>query len=625
MDPLRPKLPPALEGLGLVQVCELIPHPAYLADAEGRVLYVNRRWSAYTGLPFTESLELRGGEALHPDDREAVYAAYLRAVDRQTPFEHRHRLRRRDGEYCWGLSRAEPVHVDGRVVAWVGTFTGLDPDAGALAPARALPGVAEVLDSLEAQVVVLDAEGRVVAVNRAWREFAGAGGEGCLGRDYLEVCARANGLDAEGVAQVAAHVRAVLGGGSGPFRLEYPCPTSRGERWLALTVRPLAGGHRGAVVLLEDVTGYRQAEAASAHLAAIVTSSTDAIASKTLEGIVTSWNASAERILGYSAREMVGQSIRRIIPPERQHEEDMILARIRAGERVEHYETVRLTKDGRRIDISLTVSPVRDASGRIIGASKVARDITERKRAEQALRESEERYRELSEAQKRFVNDAAHELRAPLTAIVGNLQLLARFKNMRKADREEALAEVTREAARLSRLVNDMLALARGDAGLRLRLGPVRLDEVLREAFATARVLGKDHRMERGHLPEAWVTGDADRLKQLALQLLENAVKYTPAGGTVRLELDLGEGYAELRVRDTGIGIAPEDLPHVFERFYRADRARSRAVGGSGLGLSIAQWIAEQHGGGIRLESEVGKGTVAVVRLPLAPDAPRDR
>ncbi|RIH81559.1 Alkaline phosphatase synthesis sensor protein PhoR [Calidithermus terrae] len=270
--------------------------------------------------------------------------------------------------------------------------------------------------------------------------------------------------------------------------------------------------------------------------------------------------------------------------------------------------------------------PYRDPrTGEVVKWFGVGVDIHDRKLAEAALQASERRYRELSEAQKRFVNDAAHELRAPLTAIVGNLQLLARFKNMRKADREEALAEVTREAVRLSRLVNDMLALARGDAGLRLRLEPLRLDEVLREAFATARVLGKDHRMERGPLPEAWVTGDADRLKQLALQLLENALKYTPAGGTVRLELDLGDAHAEFRVADTGVGIAPEDLPHVFERFYRADRARSRAVGGSGLGLAIARWIAEQHGGGIRLESELGKGTVAVVRLPLAPDAPRGR
>ncbi|WP_119316477.1 PAS domain-containing protein, partial [Calidithermus terrae] len=263
------------------------------------------------------------------------------------------------------------------------------------------------------------------------------------------------------------------------------------------------------------------------------------------------------------------------------------------------------------------VMPFRDASGRVTRWFGTNTDVTERQRAEEALRQSEERYRRLAEAQKRFVADAAHELRAPLTAIQGNLELLLHFRDMGEPDYTEALTDAAREAQRLSRLVNDMLALARGDAGLRLRLGPVRLDEVLREAFATARSLSNSHRLELGPLPPLTVPGDRDRLKQLALILLENALKYTPAGGAVRLGLERSGGWAELRVVDTGVGIAPEHLPHVFERFYRADPSRSRDSGGTGLGLSIAKWVVEQHGGEIRLQSEPGKGTTAVVRLPV--------
>jgi signal transduction histidine kinase len=210
-----------------------------------------------------------------------------------------------------------------------------------------------------------------------------------------------------------------------------------------------------------------------------------------------------------------------------------------------------LHKDGSQVWVNLTSSLLRNEGGEPLYYITFIEDIGERKRTQVALAESEQKYRELSEAQKRFVNDAAHELRAPLTAIRGNLEILQRFKNIKAKDREEALAEMAKEAARLSRLVEDMLALARGDGGVQLRL-----------------------------------------------------------------ELESHDQYAELRVSDTGPGIPPDDLPRVFERFYRADRSRQRDPGGSGLGLSIAKWIVEAHRGEIRLESEPGRGATAIVRLP---------
>ncbi len=220
-------------------------------------------------------------------------------------------------------------------------------------------------------------------------------------------------------------------------------------------------------------------------------------------------------------------------------------------------------------------------------------------------------------AQQRFVSDASHELRAPLTAIQGNLELLRRHRAMPEAEREEALTEVERESTRLSRLVADLLVLARADAGVSLKRCPVDLDAVVLEAYKEARHLSQGQTLTLDPFEPARVEGDEDRLKQLLLILIDNALKYTPATGRATLGLHRRETDVEIVVRDTGVGIAPEDLPLVFERFYRADPARSRDTGGTGLGLPIARWIVEQHDGTITLESLLGQGTTATVYLPL--------
>ena len=219
-------------------------------------------------------------------------------------------------------------------------------------------------------------------------------------------------------------------------------------------------------------------------------------------------------------------------------------------------------------------------------------------------------------AQQRFVSDASHELRAPLTAIQGNLELLRRHPDMPGPDHAEALAEAEREASRMTRLVADLLVLARADAGVKARRDRVDLDAVALDAFRTARQLASGQQLLLEPFEPAAVVGDEDRLKQLLLILLDNALKYTPAGGRVILGLRRCGTAVEILVQDTGVGIAAEDLEHVFERFYRADPARSRDAGGSGLGLPIARSIAEQHGGTINLTSQAGQGTTAVVRLP---------
>lgn len=220
--------------------------------------------------------------------------------------------------------------------------------------------------------------------------------------------------------------------------------------------------------------------------------------------------------------------------------------------------------------------------------------------------------------QQRFVSDASHELRAPLTAIQANLELLRRHPEMPAADWDEALAEAERESSRLGRLVADLLVLARADAGVPIKHAQVDLDNVALEAIRTARTLARGQVVTLDVFEPAQVQGDEDRLKQMLLILLDNALKYTPAGGTVTVGLSRREDAAELIVRDTGVGISERDLPHVFERFYRADLGRSRDPGGTGLGLPIAQWIVHEHDGTLALTSTPGQGTTATARLPLA-------
>ncbi|MCL6639573.1 MAG: sensor histidine kinase [Firmicutes bacterium] len=231
-------------------------------------------------------------------------------------------------------------------------------------------------------------------------------------------------------------------------------------------------------------------------------------------------------------------------------------------------------------------------------------------------------YRKLEEAgaeQRRFVADASHELRTPLTTIRGNVELLQRMGDADPATRAEALADIAGEAERMSRLIADLLALARADAGLKLKKDGVSLYSLLTGISRRGAVLAGGVAFRAGDftpLREAMVVGDADYLKQLLLILMDNAFKYTPPGGEVRLEARSGGQYVEISVCDNGAGIAESDLPHIFKRFYRADVAR--AGSGTGLGLAIARWIAEEHGGSIEVQSRLGEGSVFTVRLPLA-------
>ena len=365
-----------------------------------------------------------------------------------------------------------------------------------------------------------------------------------------------------------------------------------------------------------------------ARLAAIVESSDDIIVSKTLDGIITSWNPSAERIFGWAAAEAIGQSIMLIVPDDHRAEEEDVLARIRRGERVDHFETVRRTKDGRLLDVSITVSPIRDAAGRLVGASKVARDITERRRLEQQRelllqREQEARLQAeaLSNAKDELLAIVSHELRTPLNAIFGWARMM-HSGELDEPGRERALNIILRNASAQARLIDDLLDLARIATGsVRLEFDSVDLNAIIEAALETVRpaanakdinlVPALDRSLGR-------IEGAADRLQQVVWNLLLNSVKFTPPGGRVEISSRREEESATVTVKDTGQGIAAEVLPYIFEPFRQEDSSSTRSQGGLGLGLALVRRLVELHGGSVIAESAgKGLGSTFTVTLPM--------
>jgi two-component system OmpR family sensor kinase len=218
--------------------------------------------------------------------------------------------------------------------------------------------------------------------------------------------------------------------------------------------------------------------------------------------------------------------------------------------------------------------------------------------------------------QRRFLADASHELRTPLAAIRTNVEALLRGADADPEERDASLRAIARETDRMGRLVADLLALARADAGQPLVQKPVELDALLIEVYQQQRRLADGLNLSLGELEQVEIQGDPDRLKQLALNLVDNALRYTPPGGDVTLDVVREGDWAVFRVRDTGVGIPAQDLPHIFDRFYRVDRPRTRQAGGTGLGLAIAKWVAEAHGGRIDVDSVVDRGSTFSVYLP---------
>jgi PAS domain S-box-containing protein len=503
-------------------------------------------------------------------------------------------------------------------------------------------------------------------------------------------------------------------------------------------IRDEEGKMIGAVNVLIDISDRKLAENAQGHLAAIVDSSDDAIVSKTLEGFIQSWNSGAERIFGYTAAEAIGQHISLIIPPERLSEEDLIISKLRAGERVAHFNTVRIAKSGRRVDISITVSPVRDAHGNIIGASKVARDISESKKLEEemghanmmlstlieasplaiavidfdppivrlwnpaaeklfgwkaseilgqplpivpkdrfkefeeyraafssgkalhdietyrktrngalvqvslsaaplfdkghisgvvgiftdmtARKKVENALRNASRTKDEFLATLAHELRNPLAPLRNAIEILE-IQGVPTPESKWALGIMSRQMRQMTRLIDDLLDIARITGNkLELKKEVIELSDVIRIAVETSKPLieSSGHQFSMD-MPEETVCikGDQVRIAQAVSNLLNNAAKYTESGGSIWLSAERQGHEIVITVRDTGVGISAEMLPHIFDMFRQSDRSGA-SKGGLGIGLTLAKRLIRMHGGSIQVESKgAGKGSSFSVRLPI--------
>jgi PAS domain S-box-containing protein len=369
----------------------------------------------------------------------------------------------------------------------------------------------------------------------------------------------------------------------------------------------------GAVLVFRDITEGRDAEAATLQLAAIVASSEDGIISKTLDGVITSWNQAAEAMFGYTATEAIGQSIHLIIPPMLREEENRILARLRKGERVEHYETVRQRKGGTPIDVSLTVSPIKNSEGWVIGASKIIRDVTEQKRQDQTLRENDRRKDE-------FLAMLSHELRNPL-APIRNATHVLKLVGLEDENQRWACEVIERQTQHLTRLVDDLLDVSRITRGkVTLHIEPLDLTTIINRAVETSRPLidARRHQLNVSLPPmPVHLHGDLTRLVQIIANLLNNAAKYTDEGGRIDVEARVENGEAVIRVRDNGIGLPPELLPHVFDLFRQADRSLDRSQGGLGIGLTLVRQLVDLHGGRVEAKSNGHfQGSEFIVHIP---------
>jgi two-component system, cell cycle sensor histidine kinase and response regulator CckA len=396
-----------------------------------------------------------------------------------------------------------------------------------------------------------------------------------------------------------------------------------------LTVSPIrdaTGKIIGASSIKRDISDRRTAAATSARLAAIVQSSQDAIISKTIDGIVLDWNAAAERMYGFSHAEMVGHSIYQLVPDELRSEEQSILERLARGEHVAHYETTRRRRDGSFINVALTLSPVYAPDGSIIAASSIQRDISERKRAEEALRQSAK-----MESIGALAGGLAHDFNNQLYAVSGFAHFIGRDPSLSPLARADLL-EIQKTTERMASLTRQLLAFARQQV-----LSPETLDlngAVNDTSPMLQRLIGSATTIELALAPgPKWVRVDRAQLVQVLLNLVINARDALPNGGRIQirtetLEVSPGQvldrsqvpvepgGYAELAVTDTGQGIPPEHLAHIFEPFYT-----TKEVGfGTGLGLATVDGIVSQSGGHIQVRSTTGKGTTIKILLPLCPE-----
>jgi two-component system sensor histidine kinase VicK len=367
---------------------------------------------------------------------------------------------------------------------------------------------------------------------------------------------------------------------------------------VSLTISPIynvSGEIIGISKIARDLTFNRKAEIDARRLIAIIESSDDAIISKDLNSVVTSWNASAERIFGYSAEEMIGESILKIIPKERSEEEPKILAQLRKGIRVDHFETQRLKKDGTLVSVSLTISPIKNKAGKVTGVSKIARDITDKKLAEKKKEE--------------FVGFVSHELKTPLTSLKSYIQI-AQAKTEHPEFLKKVLEKAAQQSKKMENMISSFLHISRIEGG-HFRIDKVAFDltGLISEIIEDAGIADPKHNFHYQGEASLLALADREKVSMVLTNLVSNAQKYSPNGGDITISCLTKGKKIRISVRDQGIGISQADQKHMFKKFHRIQSEHTKLIPGFGIGLYLVSTIIELHGSSINLESEPGVGS----------------
>ncbi|SPZ85489.1 sensor histidine kinase [Sphingobacterium multivorum] len=374
---------------------------------------------------------------------------------------------------------------------------------------------------------------------------------------------------------------------------EFTCriirPITHGIAFVKITGSAFFSGSkesRRIIGALMDVTDQKKATEKSAELAAIVNSSYDAIIGKTLDGIITSWNDAATNLFGYSNAEMIGQSILKLIPRDRHSEEDYILGRMRMGHSIKHFETVRQTKSGKLVDLSLTISPIKNDLGEIIGVSKIARDISEKKQEEKR--------------KNTFISVASHELKTPLTTVLMSAQMMQQHATIFGEKSAQIGTKIESQVRKMMLMIADFLSITEVDEGkLQLHQTIFQLDKLMRDCINDLET--NRHSIELRCDPTVHILADWPKMDQVFANLLNNAIKYSPHGGTIIIGTQIIGEKVRIYVQDEGIGIEPKHQKNIFKSFYRVDNLNTSNISGFGIGLYLVAEILRKHGSQIHV------------------------
>jgi PAS domain S-box-containing protein len=593
---------------------------------EARFEQVNDTFCRIAGYSRAELLKMDWQTLTHPDDAPLLNQKMDALLSGRIPrFEIEKRYIRKDRAQIW-VQNSVSITRDGggrplNLVSLCQDITARKHTETALKQSE--HELADFFENASEAIHWIGPDGVVLRANKAELEMLGYSADEYVGRNIADFH-----VDKENIRDILARLHAGETLNTCPSQMIAKDGSIR-DVLINASVYFENGKFVHTRCFTRDVTENARTEKALRHLAAIVETTDDAVISKDLNGIITSWNPAAQRLYGYTAEEAIGQPVTIMIPADRPDEEPAILARLRRGERIDHYETIRVAKDGRRLHVSLTVSPIQDATGKIVGASKIARDITQQKKAQNEIarllaaeRAARREAEVASRTKDEFLATLSHELRTPLTAMLGWLTIL-RSHRLDDTTTKHAIETIERNAKAQAQLIEDLVDISRIVGGkLSLEVGPIELYPVLDAAVevvkpaADAKHISVEINYDATVGP---VSGDANRVQQIIWNLLSNAVKFTPNGGKVVVDYKRHGSFAEIVVRDTGIGISEDFLPYVFERFRQAESAATRSHRGMGLGLAIVRHLVELHGGTVSVESAgENKGSTFTVHLPLA-------